>query len=562
MPRRADRALYWSLVLVAIAVVTIGLPIFPGHDVPQHLAITKLVAEWQRDPAAYPSAFTPPDLSSSYTNVYRMLALLTRVSGSPERALSIALAAYVVTMALALRWLASLTWSSVCRGEGRSCNTALLAPWLAFHPVLCMGLLPYTFALPPLIGAFAAAVAVVRAERPNLSARVIVLAALVIVTTWLHQFAAAALLVLLGCFACGSLAVRARRSRVFTTLVIASASFGAMMTLSPSPTTSAGDSLSRLWLANIKAYGVVSGSLGTFRVSFTHPAEKLDQIIATVLGPFPRTLKMVVALSALAVVAWTCRLWRKRARSVKSRDAGDSIRTATQIATVLFMTVAVLAPSAVQVPDDLSLIDFRLLATAFLPCVVVMLNPRFFERAEARWPLFAFALGGLLLWGQALRGAASEGMQTVRLVDQLHPSDRLLALPMDDQSDFLDERNAVLHYSAVYHTVHNGGVTSLFWGRFSPRLPIGYSRDNEPRHPFDWTVWTLEDEMLRDYSHVLVRWPEPLSRPGAELGDPRRRLAERIRGLEERGVLHRMGCDGEACLFSIVEAPLAIGARP
>ncbi|MDF2694780.1 MAG: hypothetical protein K0S65_3163, partial [Labilithrix sp.] len=131
------------------------------------------------------------------------------------------------------------------------------------------------------------------------------------------------------------------------------------------------------------------------------------------------------------------------------------------------------------------------------------------------------------------------------------PGDRLLALPMRDASAFLDPRNAVLHYSAVHHTARTSGVTSLFWGRFSPRLPVGYQPGREPAHPFDWAPWELADQQLQAFSHVIVRWPGP--RDDARL----RELGAHVKSLSEQGVLRTVACDGDCCLFQVALPKLA-----
>ncbi|HVH46157.1 MAG TPA: hypothetical protein VM925_27595 [Labilithrix sp.] len=54
-------------------------------------------------------------------------------------------------------------------------------------------------------------------------------------------------------------------------------------------------------LRNMHSYGLVSGFVGTFRISFSHWLEKLEQVVASLFGPFPFTQKIFCAVLALGV---------------------------------------------------------------------------------------------------------------------------------------------------------------------------------------------------------------------------------------------------------------------
>ena len=299
----------------------------------------------------------------------------------------------------------------------------------------------------------------------------------------------------------------------------------------------------RSLLDNMRFYGAVDGFLGTFRVSFTHWLEKTEQVLASAFGPFPWPEKVVCAAFVAGVVALVLR--DRRRGTAKATPPAVAVR-GVRPAMAALGALAVLAPAAMQVPDDLSLIDFRLITTATILGIAAIPPHLFVVPRRARFALGALTAAFLAIWTKQLSGTAGEVMETVRLVDRLQPTNRLLALPMHDASAYLDGRNAVLHYAAVHHTARHAGITSLFWGRFSPRLPVGYRQGQEPPHPFDWAPWELEDEQLLGFSHVLVRWPERADE--ARLHD----LARHVNDLRDSGVLKTMACDGRSCLFEIV----------
>jgi hypothetical protein len=152
-----------------------------------------------------------------------------------------------------------------------------------------------------------------------------------------------------------------------------------------------------------------------------------------------------------------------------------------------------------------------------------------------------------ILWARQLAGVAREGDDVVQLVRRLGPRDVLLALAFHDRSEFLDESNSVTHYLPVYHTALNGGVTSLFWGKFSHHLPIGYRPGKEPPHPPDWKPWEFTRTDLDAASAVLVEWPDADDDGPAVLGaDPLRdELRKRFSPVE---------CRGRWCLY-VTSAP-------
>ena len=533
---RLERRVFALLTALAAAIV-VALPIVPGHDVPQHLAYVRLLTMWRHDPSSLPAVYAAPDMSSGYVTAY---ALLVRLSAfvSPEVALRLAIAAYVVLLAIAVRALVHATW----REKG---PTTLLGPLVALNPVLVMGLVAYLFAMPALVGAFAALVAYARSgARRTLGA----VAALAAATAALHSVAAAALLLLGGVF---FVARRDRRSGVALVVAIAGALVGSRLA---GASTKVPPGLGALLVQYVHEYGVVDGTLGTFRITFTPWLEKVEVVYAAIVGPFPFACKLLIAaiLALVVVVDW-------RLREPSSSHALRGVRPA-----VLALAVAaILAPAALQVPDDLSLIDFRLITTAIT--VGVVLVPPGLLRTGRVW-VFAGAVAALLLlWQRQLAGAAGELMQTVRLTGRLAEDDVVLALSMHDESAYPDEGNEVLHYGAVYHTARTGGVTSMFWGKFSPRLPVGYQPGRGPPAPGDWTPWDVTDEQMTHYTHLLVRWPSAGD-------DPRLvSLAARVTKLESEGALERVATDGSCELFSIAavsratterRAPASIAIRP
>ena len=150
-----------------------------------------------------------------------------------------------------------------------------------------------------------------------------------------------------------------------------------------------------------------------------------------------------------------------------------------------------------QKPDDICYIDMRLYAIAF--ALFLAAFPRqWASSARARIALGALGAMFVGVWGWSIIGAGEEARAAIDLAARLGPNDRVLALSFHDRSAYLDEENAVMHYLPVHHTALSGGSTTLFWGKFSRHLPIGWAPHQEPPHPQCWYPEQFNDAQLSD----------------------------------------------------------------
>lgn len=523
---RLERIVF--VVLVGLAVLpAVVLPVLPGHDLPQHLAYVSLIVSWGKPALRLATTYLEPTTADPYATTYVVLAAIARKS-SVELAARIAFVAYAVALPCAVAHLARAVWR---RRRDETCPTALLGPALVWNPVVCMGFLPFFLALPPLVSALACAVRFADEGRRRHLALFAVFAS---ASAAMHAVACYALCLVLVVFTAWR-----RDARSPAVLAVSAAVVAALTAWTPRAGKPMGE-VARELVANVRAYGLVPGTVGTFRLSFTDAVEKGEMIVANVVGTFPRREKILVAAVlglVVATVGVTAYGRSAHARALPVRGARPAI--------VGLAVVAVLAPDAIQVPDDMSLFDFRMLTLATILGVAVVPPHLAFAR-PARLAIVVFATVYGLLWFRQLHGLAGEMAAVVRLVDRLSPNHRLLAVPLRDRSAYLDERNAVMHYVPVFHTVRNAGMTSLFWGKFIPRLPVGYRPGAEPAHPADWAPWELVEGHLDGFTHVLV------PRPSDDDDDPGLRDAyATVARLLRDGRLTSLACDGDWCLYRV-----------
>ncbi len=499
-----------------------------GHDLPQHLAYVRLLSAWGDPALQLDTVYLPPDLADPYTTLYRPLAWLARAA-TAESAARMAYCAYALGLSISFAWLArvvrGLSWREPC-------GASLFGPLVVWNPVLCMGFLPFQLALVPLVAATAGAILWVHVGgRRWLGAAL----ALIAFTTLLHGVAGA---FATGIALLGALLYRGRRAPILAASAVVVWA-GCMGWFRPHALSNSPGLLVTLG-RNVDAWGVWQGFRGTFRVTFTPWGEKAAFLFSHLAGPFPRTAQLAILFGVLAFAAFGV-LTRQRDASFAA-TSNTPLRSFRWVCLIM-IGLACLAPGAVQVPDDICLFDFRLATVASI-LVVAGFAPRAPEPTSQRATL-ALACWIIGWWGRELRGTAYETMATVRLVSGLNAHDRLLALPMHDTSAHLDPSNTVLHYAAVYHTVRNAGVTSLFWGKFVPRLPIGYRAGAEPPHPADWSPWDVREEDISRWTHVLASFPESDDEVRAH------ELAARVEGWEREGRVTRLVCEGRSCLYRV-----------
>jgi hypothetical protein len=528
MDGRPDRVLFLLLVCANLALIA-WLPILGGHDLPQHLSYARILTDYDDPRLPFRETFTLPDGPQAYFTTYYALAALARFTGVMT-ACRLVYAAYAIALPLGFASLVSALRDDGARGP---CWTALLGPLLVWNPVSCMGFLPFMLALPAIVFGAAEAQRWQRTGAPRHGAK-LALACCAMVST--HVVGA---ILFVGLILCCALARPRMRSLALLGMVVTSTAACVLLWQSVGPGHVA-EMPPGVLAAHISSQGLWNGVVSTFGVRWSAPVEKLELLAATLFCPFPLVGKILVAL-VFASVGVAVGSGRPSRGEGQDRGSFSSIRASFIYALVGFALLTTALPTSLSAPDDICLLDFRAIVV-LVALSLATIDSRVFAPARAR---IALAVGSAIvttLWARQLAGIAAEGQEVLALVQRLGASDVLLALPFHDRSEYLDDSNGLTHYLPVYHTVLNGGVTSLFWGRFSHHLPIGYRPGKEPPHPPDWRPWEFTDRDIGAASSVLVEWPDSDDDPPAQDGAARLRV-------ELKGRFTPVACEGRWCLY-------------
>lgn len=518
--------LAFTLLVTALVTTVAFVPALSGHDLPQHFAYARLLGDSASNSLA--ADFEPPFGDDPYFATYWALVLLARWMPL-DAAMRVVFAVYLVAMSLAG---AALSRAVAEKKRGEPHWPIVLSPLFALNPVVCMGFLPFMLALPVVVGGAAAALRFSAPRRPWIALALVGLAGAGLAS--LHLGALAMLALVLACIA---LARRNRAAWGALALAVGAAACTLVWYAHRLPTAEPFD-WERLRF-NVRTFGLADGIVATFRLSWAPASAHAKMALATLLGPFPGSVKALIAVAFVLLAVTVVVTARAKGRPSRSRAA-------FLIATLIFVAATFASPTAIQVPDDMCLIEFRLYVLVFVFLASLVPESWFHARAS-QLALCAVSVLVVSTWTWALFGAGGEAHAASALAERLGKDDRVLALSFHDQSDYLDEENAVLHYLPVMHTALNGGTTTLFWGKFSRHLPIGYRPGREPPHPLTWKPEEWNPAQLRAATHVLV------SLPTADDSLEKQRAAARL--LEQDGrAIRRVACDGNFCLFKVAAA--------
>ncbi len=535
-----------AITLANVAVVW-AVSVLPGQDLPQHLTYVRILVGYGDASLPFAATYTLPTHVQSYFTTYYLLAAIARLTGVVTAA-RVVLSLYVVAMVAAFdaltRALSSRARTHAGVGEAGSPSvTSLLAPLVIWNPVVWMGFLPFYIGMPAILWGYAAFLEGAHRDdderpRPGRLAQVAVAGALL---ASLHTVAAAAFVLLVAVHAA---LARGRRTLLFAAVALLAVALtsGLFRIVGDPALGDAAPALSR--------FGEVVGNgidevTGILHIDWGTPLRKLDYAYLAFVGALTLPRKMAVMAGALTVVGVAVASRAREANEPAARPT-PAVRTATARTLTAYWALCLVIPSAIQVPSDISFLDYRIIAvTAAISLAFV--DERLFASRAARGALALFAALVTGLWVRTITAVGNEARAVEALVGRLDSRAVLLALPIDDTSREIDEGNTVGHYWPMLHTIQNGGLTSQFWGKFTHHLPIGYRDGRALPAPDDRHPWEATRAQIHAFTHVVVSYPD-------ENAD----AAQRTGASAIRAVLATdatvVACDGRSCLYAVLPA--------
>jgi len=527
-----DRRVPWAAVFLGLNLVLVwALPIIPAQDLPQHLTYIRIFADYDSTSLPFKDFYVLPHGFQPYDSIYLILAWLARHT-SVLVALRIALTVYVTLMFVGFDALAGAIHG---RSGRRELPTSVLASMLVWSSVLAMGFLQYFLSVPFVLLSVAALLRGGEEKSPDWVVLAAVPAAGIVAS--IHLVAAGALAVVAVFHA----VLGVRRSGAWSRIVMAAVVIGSIVTalvlwrfwggevLGAKPR---GMPFSEAW-RNSQGFEFVNHM---FETTWYDPPVIFNYVAWGTLGPY-RITGLAVALAA--VVACTVVVLPVRKTDDLRPEARAYARTAW-----CFALFACLLPWGIQVPSEVTYLNFRLISLAFA-LLLPLVPPRWFELPRARVALLGLATAFLANFTVHAIGFNREAAAPLRLLAEVPNQDVVLSLVFRSRSSYFAKGIRETHFLPMYFTVLDGGICSQFWAKYTEHLPIDYRPGKKPAQPDDWSPQNFDETRhLRDANWVLLQ--------RATMDDPRGVQNDASRAEQKLSLRADLAkCDGGWCLFKV-----------
>jgi hypothetical protein len=532
-PTRAKLVVPWVyLLLLGNLILVWALPLIPAQDLPQHLTYIRIFADYDQTTLPFHDFYVLPRGFQPYDSIYLLLAWIAR-RASVITALRLALSVYVVLMFVGFDALAG-----AIHGRGpsrRPLATSVLASMLIWSSVLAMGFLQYFLSVPFVLLSVAALIRGSEKSTPDW----VVLAAVPVAAAVasIHLVAAGALAVFCVLYAVlgGSKDDFWRRATMsavvigtlVTTLVLWRFWGGEVLGARPR-----GINFAEAW-RNAQGFEFVNNMLDA---TWYDPPVTFNYIVWGTLGPY-RIIGLAVAF--VAVLACVGLVLPVRKEGDLRTEARNYWRTAWA-----FALFTCLIPWGIQVPSEITYLNFRLISLAFA-LLLPLVPPRWFEVPRARVGLTGMAIVFFANFTVHAIGFNREAASPVRLLARVPSKDLVLSLVFRSRSSYFAKGLRLTHFLPMYFTILDGGICSQFWAKYTEHLPIDYRAGKRPAQPDDWSPQNFDEtKHLKDAAYVLLQRATP--------DDPRGTQTQAARAEQKLSLRTTLvACDGVWCLFHV-----------
>jgi hypothetical protein len=551
-PGRRCRWLFGCLVTFHVALVWV-VDVLPGNDLPQHLAYARIIMDYDRADLRFQEFYVLPSAVEPYHLPYYLLAGLGRLI-SLWGAIRVLMTLYVVGMALACYSLIGACYRS---SDGKA-RPPLWSVWLTtaviWNPVVCLGFVAFTLCMPLFVYGCALLLRLTMLGDERRRDLILLLSCCALLLS-IHVFAAGCFLLVMALhvllnFGRRACAVTAWATTAMIGTFAAWRLFGGvgLGRFAPFRNMAAVDDIVRA----ARGYEFINELL---KLEWRDTARNLSYLLWSVLGPFGYGGHLFVFCVLLlgAVVV----LWLRRYGRAGAEDGGTLVATPCRRAlarvVLAFGCSTLLLPFAVNYPTEITQLNFRMMTLAAVSAVALV-PVYWFSGRRARAALAVVSVVLSLHVGVRVVGYSRESRGLLDLLREVPSSAVLMSLPFHDRTDYFGKYFTLSHFLPMYHTVRGGGINTQFWGRFAPRLPVGYKRGKQPLATPDWKPNRFEPRHLADSDYVVLQ----VAGPGQS--DRTINNAKRVQRRVER-LTRKIRCEGLWCLYEIPQRRRA-GAAP
>jgi hypothetical protein len=484
--------LSWPITLVmalAHLILVWVMPVLPAQDLPQHLAYARIIRDHGQADLPFSEYYRLPERFQPYFAAHYAMAALGRIVGI-EAAGRLLFSIYVVAILFAFGFLMKTVHGREHGGPGRA---VLLGSLVVWNPVACMGFLEFLLTIPFLIMGVALSLRYSEATAASYRDGALVVGTSLILVS-LHMVAA-------GCFVLFAIIhalVNPSWKRLDVAVMAVAGSLAAFGGWALGGGAGVGSLSGVDWSeAQRRAHGLEFIN-DVFKIDWHDPAQKLNYLAWTVLGPFrPGPLVAVAVILGLAV--WT--ILRARAGRPR-RPAGQP--NPYRRTCLAFSVASWLCPWGFYVPSEITFLDLRLMTVAFA-LALACIPPQMFEPARARLALIATCSVLTLHFGFRAISFGAEAKVALRVLEKAAPGQTMTSLTFHNRSDHFAKQFRLTHFLPMYYTVRSGGINGQFWAKYTHHLPVDYLPGKRLKGPPDWRPWEVTKSHLSAVDYVVVQ---------------------------------------------------------
>jgi hypothetical protein len=531
----SSKPIPWALLFLAANLVLVwALPLIPAQDLPQHLTYIRIFADYDSPGLPFSEFYALPQANGfqPYDSVYLLMAWVARHS-SVLFALRLTLSGYVVLMFVAYDALSGAIHGR--ESARRPVASGVMASMLIWSSALAMGFLQYFLCVPFVLLTVAALVRGSEKDAPDWVVLAAMPASMVVAS--MHLVAAGALAV----FAVLHVLVGVRRPGVVTRLTMSGVVLGSLVTtlvlwhfwggevLGAKPR---GIPFDEAW-RNAQGFEFVNTLLET---TWYDPPVTFNYLCWGTLGPYRIdgllvSLAGIVACAALVLPLHRAEHLRPAARAYGKTACG-------------FVLFTCLVPWGIQVPSEITWLNFRLISLAFA-LLLPLIPPAWFELRRARVGLVGLAAVYLGNFTVHAIGFNREARDPIALLARVPNHEVVLSLVFRSRSSYFAKGIRETHFLPMYYTILYGGICSQFWAKYTEHLPIDYQPGKRPAQSDDWSPHTFdENKHLRDASWVLLQRATPDDPRGVQ--NDARKAEQKLATKADQ-----VDCAGDWCLYQV-----------
>jgi len=527
-----------AALLLANLVLVWALPLIPAQDLPQHLTYIRIFADYGDPNLIFKDFYTLPTGFQPYDSVYLLLAWIARHS-SVLFALRLALSAYVILMFVGFDIVAG-----ACHGreEGRvALPSTVLASMAIWGSAFAMGFLQYFLCIPLVLLTVGLMVWGSDDDAPDWVGWAVIPAAMSVAS--MHLVAAGALCV----FAALYVLMSVRQDGSARRLEVACRVIGSLGLTLLAWHYIGGEVLGakqrqmqfgEAW-RNAQGFEFVNNLLS---LTWYDPPVTFNYLSWAVLGPY-RIAGLGAAAAAVALCLWYVVPVYEAGLAPGSGELRPQARQYARTAWA-FALFAVLLPWGVNVPSEITYLNFRIISLAFA-LLLPLVPPRWFSIPNARRALNGLAAAFLLNFTVHAIGFNHEARAPLNLLARVPNHEVVLSVVFRSRSSYFAKGFRMTHFLPMYFTILDGGVISQFWAKYTEHLPIDYKPGKKPAQPDDWSPQSFDETRhLHDADWVLFQRATP--------DDPKGLQNDAIRAeqrLNNRADL--VESDGGWCLYRV-----------